>query len=269
MGFTQSGDAATQREAEGLAGRVRPLTLADERLLPVPAAFRELVPGGGLRRGSTVSVRGSVALALALVAAASAAGSWVAAVGLPHLGVVAAAEAGIALERFALVPAVEARMWATVVATLLDAVDVVLVRPPAGRAGERGDALPGRPPEAAVGLPAGQARRLAARARERGSVLVVLGHGWGESVDLRLALLASRWKGLGQGHGRLTARMIQVEVTGRGAAVRERRAWLWLPGPDAARGGPYAERIDLTRFDAAPVRSLLERAAEPGPELAG
>jgi hypothetical protein len=169
---------------------------------------------------------------------------------------VAAAEAGIALERFALVPAVAPRKWATVVAALLDAVDVVLAQPP-----EAGPA----------GLTAGQARRLAARARERGSVLVALGHGWSAPADLRLALVASRWKGLGQGHGRLAARMVQVELAGRGAAARERRAWLWLPGPGAARGGPYAERIDLlsraaSRCDAAPARSLLELAAEPEPE---
>ena len=47
---------------------------------------------------------GSTSLALQLVAAASAAGSWVAAVGVPALGAVAAAEAGVVLERLALVP---------------------------------------------------------------------------------------------------------------------------------------------------------------------
>ncbi len=202
-------------------------------------------------------MRGSVALALALVAGASAAGSWVAAAGLPDLGVVAAAEAGIVLERFALVPAIRSRVWATVVAVLLDTVDVVLVRPPAG-------------------LPAGHALRLAARARERGAVLVALGHGWGEPVDLRLALMASRWDGLGQGHGRLAARRVQVEAGGRGASVRERRAWLWLPSPRAAQGGPYAERLDapgpgpglgVVRRDAARIlfelNLELEGAAAP------
>src|SRR4029453_14259220 len=73
-------------------------TLADERLLPVVPVLQPLLPGHGLRRGTTVAVAGSAALALALVAGASAAGSWVAAVGLPDLGIVAAAEAGVALE---------------------------------------------------------------------------------------------------------------------------------------------------------------------------
>jgi hypothetical protein len=185
---------------------------AGERLLPVVPALRSLLPGQGLRRGTTVAVGRSAALALALVAGASAAGSWVAAVGLPDLGIVAAAETGIALERLALVPAPGTRAWPTVVAALLDAVDVVLVRPPAG-------------------LPAGQARRLAARARERGAVLVPLGT-WSEPADLRLAVAASAWHGLGQGNGRLQARWVEVVVGGRGAAGRERRARLWLPGPD-------------------------------------
>jgi hypothetical protein len=187
-------------------------TLADERLLPVVPALQPLLPGRGLRRGSTVAVARSAALALALVAGASAAGSWVAAVGLPDLGIVAAAETGITLERLALVPSPGARAWPAVVAAFLDAVDVVLVR---------------SPPR----LPAAQARRLTARARERGAILVPLG-AWSEPADLRLAVTASAWQGLGQGHGHLLARQAEVTIAGRGAASRERRFLLWLPSPD-------------------------------------
>jgi hypothetical protein len=168
-----------------------------------------------------VAVSRSAALALALVAGASAAGSWMAAVGLPDLGLVAAAETGVALERLALVPTPGTRDWPAVVAALLDAVDVVLVRSPAR-------------------LPAAQARRLAARARERGAVLVPLG-AWPEPADLRLAVTASTWSGLGQGHGSLQARQVEVLVAGRGAASREHRALLWLPSPDgtiASAGAP-------------------------------
>ena len=197
-----------------LAGPETPL--ADERLLPVLPALQPLLGGRGLRRGATVTVSRSAALALALVAGASAAGSWMAAVGLPDLGIVAAAETGIALERLALVPTPGARAWPAVVAAFLDAVDVVLVRAPAR-------------------LPAAQARRLAARARERGSVLVPLG-AWPEPADLRLAVTTSTWTGLGQGHGSLRARKVEVLVTGRGAATRERRVHLWLPSPDGSIG---------------------------------
>ena len=208
----------TQAGLEDLAQRVRPVTLAREQLLPVPRALEPLLPDRGLRRGGTVAVDGSLALALALVASASAAGSWVVAVGLPDLGVVAAAEAGVALERLALVPRVGAAAWGTVVAALFDAIDVVLVRPPA------------RPP-------AGVARRLAARAKERRSVLLLVGDAWPIPPDLRLAVTASRWEGLGQGYGRLEARKVEVAVAGRGAAALERRAKLWLPGPGIAEQG--------------------------------
>jgi len=208
-----------------LAGPGTPL--ADERLLPVLPALQPLLGGRGLRRGATVTVSRSAALALALVAGASAAGSWVAAVGLPDLGIVAAAETGITLERLALVPTPGARAWPAVVAAFLDAVDVVLVRAPAR-------------------LPAAQARRLAARARERGAVLVPLG-AWPEPADLRLAVTSSAWHGLGRGHGSLHSRQVEVLITGRGAATRERRASLWLPSPDGA--------IALLGFPRAPARA--------------
>ena len=244
-GTTGGPDAPPGRERRAgpaAAALVEPgTTLAAERLLPVVPALRPLLPGQGLRRGSTVAVSRSAALALVLVAGASAAGSWVAAVGLPDLGMVAAAEAGIALERLTLVPEPGARAWPAVVAALLDAMDVVLVRSPAG-------------------LPAGQARRLAARARERGAVLVPLG-AWSEVPDLRLAVTASTWRGLGRGHGRLEARRVEVAVGGRGAAARERRAGLWLPGPDGT--------VALATAVADPSPVGPDPAAAAGPGVAG
>ena len=213
MAATESGLSTTLRSSVAATELAGPgTTLAAERLLPVLPALRPLLPGRGLRRGTTVTVSRSTALALALVAGASAAGSWVAAVGLPDLGIVAAAETGIALERLALVPTPGTRAWPAVVAAFLDAIDVVLVRAPAR-------------------LPATQARRLAARARERGAVLVPLG-AWPGPADLCLAVTSSVWHGLGQGHGTLHSRQVEVRATGRGAATRERRLLLWLPSPD-------------------------------------
>jgi hypothetical protein len=117
-----------------------------------------------------------------------------------------------------------------VVAALLDAVDVVLVRPPPR-------------------LPAPQARRLAARARERGAVLVPLGP-WSEPADLRLAVTASTWQGLGQGHGRLHSRQVEVLVTGRGPATRERRVHLWLPSPSGSITGAGVAATPVGEIDA-------------------
>jgi hypothetical protein len=164
----------------------------------------------------------ATSLLFALLAAASGAGSWCAVVGVPALGVVAAAEAGIALDRLALVP-YPGPDWATVVAALLDGVDVVVA------------ATPG--PVAAV-----VSSRLSARARHRGSVLVPYGR-W-EGADLTLDAVRGVWHGLGQGRGRLRCRQVTVVVRGRGAAERPRQARMWLPaltGPLRMVTGPVVD----------------------------
>jgi hypothetical protein len=212
-----AGTAGTAELAE-LAERVRPVTLTRERRLPVLPPLEGLLPGAGLRRGTTVSVRaapglgGATSLAMALVAQASITGSWVAAVGLPSLGLVAADELGVALERLVLVAAPERDAWGGVVAALVG-FDVVVL--PAGRTSAR---------------PA-DVRRLVARARERGSVLVQLGPGWPEGADVTLEITAARWEGLDDGYGHLQARKVRVVGGGRGEASRPRRVDLWLPGP--------------------------------------
>jgi hypothetical protein len=216
-----------------VAGRTRPVTLSREQLVPVLPALAPLLPDGGLRRGSTVVIKpgpssgspssGSTSLALALAVAASQGGSWCAAIGLPELGMVAAAGLGMVLARFALVPH-PGEQWPAVTAAMVDAVDVVLVRPP-----RRTRAV--------------ESRRLMARARERGAVLVPWGTTWSEPADLVLSVVAAEWEGLGHGHGCLQARSVEVISSGRGAAARERRVRLWLPGPD----GRVATRVDQAR----------------------
>ncbi|HET9690863.1 MAG TPA: hypothetical protein VFP61_06900 [Acidimicrobiales bacterium] len=216
-----------------VAARARPVTAAADRVLAVTPPLGALLPDGGVRRGSTVTVGrgtgvGATSLALALAAGASAAGGWCAAVALADLGLVAAAGLGVALERLALVPDPGAQ-WPVVTAALLESVDVVVVRPP-GRVRD------------------GDARRLTARARERGAVLVVLGPvgaragAWPEAADLHLAVTDVTWQGLEQGHGHLVGRVAEVAVTGRRGAVRERRGRLLLPGAtgavEAAPGAP-------------------------------
>jgi hypothetical protein len=97
-------DPARQVLRDQLAARLRDPVLAGERLHPVGEAFAGLLPGHGLRRGSVVAVAVTGSHALALVAKASQAGSWVTAVGLDDLGILAAHEFGLVLERLALVP---------------------------------------------------------------------------------------------------------------------------------------------------------------------
>jgi hypothetical protein len=144
---------------------------------------------------------------LQLLAAATAAGEWAAAVDPEgSLGGLAAAEAGVALERLAVVRGVAPAAWARVVATLVEGVALVAaVVPPRLRMGD--------------------ARRLAARARERAAVLVPAGP-WPAEAALRLRAEGSHWTGLGWGEGLLREQMLQVGVSGRGAAGRERVAEL-------------------------------------------
>ena len=212
-----------------LSERIRPVALAQQQMLPVLAALEPLLPRAGLQRGTTVTVAaapgvgGATSLALALVAEASRAGSWLAAVGLPSLGLVAADEAGVALERLVMVAAPERAAWGGVVAALVDGFDLLLLHATRG------------------GVRQVDARRLVARARERGTVLVQLGPGWGSEADVALQVTEARWEGLDDGHGHLRARRVVVAGSGRGAAARPRRAELWLPGPDGQVGEKQGE----------------------------
>ncbi len=204
-----------------LAERVRPVSSSRTHLLPVVRSLAGLLPDGGLRRGSTVVVNGvpgsdpegagSLSLALALLAAASAAGSWCVLVGVTGLGAVAAHDLGVDLDRSAVVPR-PGPAWAEVVATLLDGVDLVLLRPP----------FPPRP---------AMARRLGARVRERRAVLLIAPGraGWPVHPDVRLEVAAASWYGIGVGEGYLRGRQAKVTATGRGSAARPRSAHLWLP----------------------------------------
>lgn len=206
-----------------VADRAAPLALARERTLPVHAALASLFPEGGLRRGSVVSVDGvgATTLALAVAAGPSAAGSWVAVVGDPDLGLAAAREAGVAPERMLVIDPSGDRIG-TVLAALVGAVDVVLVGP-------------------RVRVRPADMRRLSARLRERGSVIIRLGAGKEAGVDVGLRIVDHEWAGLGVGHGVLRARRVRVQAEGRGASARRRATAVLLPGPDgepAALGGP-------------------------------
>lgn len=236
----QAGAVGAAGAIGGLGERIRPTDLARDRSLAVLPAFDALLPASGLRRGTTVAVgaspgvAGATSLALALAAGTSQRGSWVAGVGLGSLGLVAAAELGVTLERLVLVadPERDQPGWATVVAALVDGFDLVLVAVGAGR----------------NRLRAGDARRLAARVRERGAVLVAVGGELpGERSPLRLTATSSMWQGLGEGWGHLQGRRMVVEASGRGEAARSRLAELWLPGPggSVSVAEPVAEPIPL------------------------
>ncbi|MBB4674217.1 hypothetical protein [Crossiella cryophila] len=211
------------------------------RMLPVRAELAAILPGGGLRRGSTVAVRGSTALLLGLLSTATAAGSWAAVVGLPGLGLAAAAEAGVAVQRLALVPRPR-RESAAVTAALLDGLDLVVLANP-------------------TALAPAQARKLEVRARHRGSVLLAFGT-W-PGADLQLSCVDTRWHGLENGHGQLTRSDLLIEVTGRRAAPRPHRDWLSLEGPGTPPPDEFGE-VGLAPASAAAVDAATGRTPAVG-----
>lgn len=199
-----------------LRSLVQPTTLAHERVLPVGSPLDGLFPGGGLARGATVRVEESTSLALALIAEATRSGSWVAVVGTAAIGWAAAADLGVELRRLLVIPRLARATWAEVVAALVDNMAAVVVRP-------------------AVPVPERDARRIAARARERAAVLIVDGPArcWPIEADVVMGV-SGHWSGLGAGHGRLQSRRVAVSLSGRRAANRHRTVEVWLPGADGS-----------------------------------
>lgn len=169
----------------------------DDRFLRVPDALAPLVPSGGLRRGSVVQVGGSASLLLSLTAEACRDGAWCAVVGMPDLGLAAAAEIGLPLDRTALVPRPGAAA-AAVLGAALDGFDIVVAGP-------------------VPQLTDRDRRQLSSRLRHRSAVLLST-HPW-PGAELVLSVTRTRWGGIGQGSGSLRERELVVEVDGRGAAA--------------------------------------------------
>jgi hypothetical protein len=193
--------------------------------LPVLPAFEDVLPFGGLRPGTTVGITGvgATSLGLALVARASQ-DLWTAAVGVPALGLRAAAELGVFLDRMTVVPDPGDQSTA-VLAALVDAFDVIVGSPVHTR----------------------DARRISGRVRERDALLVVIGR-WPE-YDVSLHGSAATWHGIGHGHGSLRSRRLDITVGGRGAASRPTHASLWLPDAEG--------EVTLARDTVVPMRQTV------------
>jgi len=200
--------------------------------VPVDGPLGSLLPDGRLPVGAVVGVTGApgtghTSVALELLAAATRAGSWAAVVDVTGvIGGRAASEAGVDLGHVAVVRGVDAARWPTVVAALLDGVALVVAEPPAV-------------------LPLADARRLAARARERRATLVALGD-WPERPALQLRAVSSTWYGLDDGEGLLAHRLLTVEGDDRTGRTRR----VDLVGPAPAGGGPCRETAPATLTDA-------------------
>jgi hypothetical protein len=203
-------DAGARTALGEVARPTRPLVLARERCLPVEGALGTLFPAAGLQRGTVVEVVGGVgsgatSITFELIAAATRAGEWAAMIDDGTLGGLAAGESGIALDRLGVIRDVPAARWATVVGALLEGLSVVATMIPRH-------------------VRVTDARRLVARARERGAVLVAVGP-WPVEAALRLRAEGMCWRAPAAGSGVLGPgvlgdRTCRVSVSGRGVVPR-------------------------------------------------
>jgi hypothetical protein len=234
-GPSRAPDETWTRPHPGATSRPTGVLAAERPPLPVPDRLAPLLPDG-LRRGATTAVVGSTSLLLAMVAHACAGGAWAAVVGQPTVGLLAAAQAGVALERLALVPR-PGQDAATVVAALVDGIDVVLVGP---------DTV----------LTDTDRRRLSARARDRGAVLLSSVAWPGASTVLTVE--AGRWWGVGAGDGRLRTHELRVTRSGRGGSAVPLSVDVTLPlSADAPSGAAVAP----VAVPAVPVEVVEEQPA--------
>ena len=215
---------ATLRRAELRTG-VRASTPGVVDLDDAPRPLGAILDDGRLPRGAASVVMGSTSLLLALLATSQGTADWLAIVGAPDLGMLAATDAGVTLERVALVPRTRDDP-AGVIAALLDGMTYVVVWPDAR-------------------LTASERRRLLARARERDSGLVAVG-AW-EHAAVRLDVVAHRWAGTDAGDGYLRRCELDVTRTARGVTDR----WtLTLPAP----GGLLVDPVEGQARPAAQAR---------------
>jgi len=200
---------------------------SEHALLPLDPAFAALLPEEGLQTGTSYTVSPSPSLVLALLSAASQKGHWCAVVGMPTLGVEAAAAYGIDLARLILVPTPGER-WLAATSALAEVVPLIVV-------------VPGtRARDADVS-------RLSARLRDRGCTLLVTessGTGRWPQSEGTIRLHDPHWHGLGTGWGLLSERTVTVTAQTR-HNPRPTSVRVQLPGGHGAIEAVAAELTAL------------------------
>ena len=208
-------DAAGGAVGVRSAGRfARAESRTADAVLAMPAPLADVLPAGGVPHGYVVSVAssalggsGATSLLLALMSAQPEA--WVAVVGMPDFGALAAAEMGVDLSRLGLIPDPGPDPL-QVISALADGVDVIAAVSPV-------EGAVGRAVIRSMGLPPARQRVLTGRLRQGGAVLLVVGR-W-PGADLVFTVREVRWSGIGQGYGRLRDRELDVRVAGRRAGA--------------------------------------------------
>lgn len=204
------------------------------RMLPVPPPLADLLPRGGLTRGTVVSIDGTASVLIGLLATVTAGGGHTAVIGMPKLGLLAAAEQGANLAKIGLVPKPESSAI-EVAAILLEGHDLVILE-------LSGEAIsPSR------------TRAVIARARSKGAVLVVTNGRW-DGPDLRIESRVVGYTGLEQGHGRVSGVKLEVAAAGKGFQRRTGRMEI---SDDGAGSVTWRTIADISTTVTAPLRVAL------------
>lgn len=180
--------------------------------VPVAPALASLLASSGLERGGVYACAGDAPMSLlfSLVAVATTQGSWLACVDVPRMGLMAAHEYGVALQRVMCVSTGgHTQSYAQVVGALVDGIDLVVVSSPVCSAAE--------------------ARRIVARAKASGSVLLILGRAGQFSPDVVLSSSTTEW----HFHTHASSRTMSVQAHGR-RVYNQRALTVQLPAADGA-----------------------------------
>jgi len=237
------------RELHDQVQRISPTVLAAEQVLPVPAIFHSLLPGGGLQRGWTTRIDGGStarALAWAMLGQITTLGGWIAAVDVSGISLSAAREVGVAIERVLIVTSPNGDGWSATIGALIGSVDVIVFGSPRHRVQPR------------------EYRRMASRCRERGTVLVELTSDGDPQLqyDVSFSVASRQWNGLGQGFGRLQSRDLEVSATGRRLPGGVRHGRFELPSADGALRSLPLDVVAPERRDATITELNRRRRAQ-------
>lgn len=193
--------------ASALAERLAVRAASGAGAVRVHDVLEPLFPTRGLERGHIYGIRGgaSVSLLYALVSGATQEGAWFAMVDMPRAGLVAAEQHGIAMHRVLSVSVDAGGSWPSTVGALVDGVDLVAVSSPRCAPAE--------------------ARRIAARARAAGTVLLVVGSPGAFEIDATMSVATCGW----DFDAHAVSREVIVECSGRRVPVA-RTVRVRLPG---------------------------------------
>ncbi len=199
-----------------MSARELALRQSEHGLFPVVEPLATVLPRGALQRSLVYQCAGSASFSAmwALVAAATQHGSWLCLVDMPHAGLVAAREYGVALERVVQVntgssttassttassttasskTGKSSSVWLRTVGALVDGIDIVVINRPRCQPSE--------------------ARKISARVKSQSGVLIVIDPPDHFSPDIVVRTTQSHW--MIDGHAR--ERRVSIVLEGRRA----------------------------------------------------